>query len=106
MTSDFKIKSHNKKDISSKSFITYKDGNQKYYSLRVNFVWMTRFLEISLINIPNLDSLKLLSCHSKKPIADFNEDELANLKSDDISLSKKEVEYLILNEIKIIDPFL
>lgn len=75
-SSDFKIKNHNKKDVSSKSFITYKDGNQKYYSLRVNFVWMTRFLEISLINIPNLDCLKLLSCHSRKPISDFNETEL------------------------------
>jgi hypothetical protein len=67
---------------------------------------MTRFLEISLINIPNPDSLKLLSCHSRKPITEFSEDELAKLKSDDITLSKKEVEFLILNEIKIIDPFL
>lgn len=67
---------------------------------------MTRFLEISLINIPNFDSLKLLSCHSRKPVAEFSEDELAKLKSDDITLSKKEVEFLILSEIKIIDPFL
>jgi hypothetical protein len=40
------------------------------------------------------------------PISDFKEDDLAKLKSDDITLSKKEVEFLILNEIKIIDPFL
>jgi hypothetical protein len=67
---------------------------------------MTRFLEISLINVPNLDSLQLLSCYSRKPISDFNEADLSKLKSDDISLCKKEVEFLILNEIKTIDPFL
>lgn len=40
------------------------------------------------------------------PISDFKEDDLAKLKSDDITLSKKEVEFLILNEIKTIEPFL
>jgi hypothetical protein len=53
---------NNKKDVPSKSLMTYKVGNQKHFSLRVNYVWMTRFLEITLISASNRDSLKLLSC--------------------------------------------